>query len=106
MTGCRLPTLKPTAMPTFTASRLTQGNTVFPTTIELRNGFLYCRKLFIPGIDTLTIPYRNIASVRVVHGILFSDLIVETSGRQVYLFNGFTHHDAARMARLLKSRIP
>lgn len=100
------PASKRTAMPTFTASRLTQGNTVFPTTIELRNGFLYRRKLFIPGFDTLTIPYRNIASVNVRHGILFSDLIVETTGRQVYIFNGFTHHDATQMERLLKRRIP
>ena len=93
-------------MPTFTASRLTQGNTVFPITIEIRNGFLSCRKLFVPGLDTVTIPYRSIASVRVVHGILFSDLIVETTGRQVFRFNGFTHSDAAQMARLLKRRIP
>jgi hypothetical protein len=44
--------------------------------------------------------------VRVVHGILFSDLLVETTGRQVFRFNGFTHSDAAQMARLLKRRIP
>jgi|GEM_PF-6757183 len=43
-------------MPTFTASRLSPGNTVFPTTVEIRNGF--------------------------------------------------THQDAAKMARLLKGRVP
>lgn len=58
-------------MPTFTASRLSPGNTVFPTTVEIRNGFLFLRKLFVPGFDTVTIPFRSIASVRIIYNILF-----------------------------------
>ena len=93
------------AMPTFTASRLSPGNTVFPVTVEIRSGFLFLRKLFFPGFDTITVPFRNIASVRVIYNILFSDLIIETTGGQVFHLNGFTHQDAAKMARLLKGRV-
>lgn len=90
-------------MHTFTSSRLTTGNTVFPITIQIGNGYLYCRKGFIIGLDSGSIALRNIASVRIIRRIIFSDIVIETvGGRRLYL-NGFYPSDAANIARLLRT---
>lgn len=64
----------------FTASRWTAGNRVFPTQIAV-----YPTKVirYTPkwvGHEEQTISVEQIASVRVSAGLLFADVIIETTG--------------------------
>lgn len=104
-------------MPTFTASRLTPSNTVFPLTVTLENGHLRCRKYYLSRHyilkkDEYDIAYENIASVRVDEWCIplvvgfFANIEIETTGRRILLLNGFTRDDAREIARHLANRTP
>ena len=85
----------------FTSSRLTYGNTVFPITVEIDDHSLRCSKWFVIGRSRNDIPLSNIASVGLIDGIIFSDLVIETYGGGRLFLNGFTHADAQAIYRLL-----
>ena len=88
---------------TFTSSRLTSGNTVFPITVMIDDINLYYSKGFVIGKSSMAVPIGTIASVAIVKRIIFSDLVVETMGGGVLFLNGFTHSDARSIYQLLRN---
>ena len=86
---------------TFSTSRLSKGNTVFPITVVIDKDHLYYSKGFIIGQAKTAIPKTNIVSIGLVKGVLFSDLIIETKGGRVVCLNGFSHSDAKSIYNLL-----
>jgi hypothetical protein len=64
----------------FTASRFTSGNRIFPTQIAVypTKVIRYTPKWI--GHEEQTISIDQIASVRVSAGLLFADVIIETTG--------------------------
>ena len=67
-------------VPVFTASRWTSGNRIFPTQIAVKPTSVvrYTPKLF--GSLEQTIAIDQISSVKIVAGVMFSDVLIETTG--------------------------
>ncbi|MBO4723129.1 MAG: PH domain-containing protein [Muribaculaceae bacterium] len=85
----------------FTASRVTDGNALFPDKIIITDEFFIFRKARVIGYEEKKIRFSSIGSVSLNRHLLFSDIIVETNGGQVIVANGFSHSDAKRIAELL-----
>jgi hypothetical protein len=64
----------------YQSSRLTSGNLLFPATLSVQPDGLHYEKRGIFRSSEEVINFRQIASVRVSNGILFSTLRIETSG--------------------------
>ena len=86
---------------TFKASRITNGNTLFPTTIVIDNHHLYCYKGNLIGGTRIAIPKSDIASIRLDKGLIFTDLIVETRGGHLFFLKGVTHSDGKKIYSIL-----
>jgi len=88
----------------FKSSRITTGNAIFPITIVIDNDDFYCYKGHLLGSSTLAMSKKDIASVGLFNGIIFSDIIIETNGGGVYRLNGFSRSDAKKIYMLLHRR--
>ncbi|HEX4823007.1 MAG TPA: PH domain-containing protein [Candidatus Polarisedimenticolaceae bacterium] len=64
----------------FTASRLTGGNLIFPTRIEITPDRVARIKPHWIGRNEDSIPIAKIASVSIATGLIFSSIRVESSG--------------------------
>ena len=64
----------------YRSSRLTKGNLFFPDRLVVYDDGIEFRKRGIIGGDEERIPFRQIASVSVRKGMLFADLMFETTG--------------------------
>jgi hypothetical protein len=64
----------------FTASRLTSGNAIFPTRIEVSPDSVVRVKPKWIGSSEASIPVAKIASVSITTGLLFSSIRIESSG--------------------------
>ena len=64
----------------FTASRLTAGNLIFPTRIEITPERVVRVKPRLIGRSEDSIPIAKIASVSVSTGLIFSSIRIESSG--------------------------
>ena len=89
-------------MDTFTASRLSAGNKVFPSQIIIDNLSLTFK---IPGLfsgSEKTIPFSKIASVDIDCPMIgFSTIIVETTGEGNVRAHGFTKDEVKKMKELI-----
>lgn len=88
---------------TFSASRVTGGNAVFPDEIIIDDSaekVTFCKKKLI-GYDETTIRFSSIGSVSRSAGLIFCDITIETNGGVTILANGFTRSDANAIVRLL-----
>jgi hypothetical protein len=67
-------------VPVYSASRWTAGNRIFPTQIAVKPAAVvrYTPKLF--GSLEQTIAIDQISSVKIVSGVLFADVLIETTG--------------------------
>lgn len=86
--------------PVFRASRWTKGNRVWPTQVAvLPNRVVrYTPRLF--GHFDETIGIEQVASVSVDSGVLFGDVIIETTGgSQPIRCHGHRKHDAEEIRR-------
>jgi len=87
---------------TFKSSRISTGNAIFPITIVIDDNNFYCYKGQLLGSTRVAIARRDIASVGVRSGILFSDVVIETRGGSIYCLNGFSHSDARKIMSVLR----
>ena len=93
-------------MPTyvFTASRLTSGNHVFPTAIEVGDTFVVKRTRTLLSRNEVSIHLRRVASVRIETGVLWSDILIESSGgSDPIASHGHSKSDAQEIKRLIEA---
>ncbi|MFN8285024.1 MAG: PH domain-containing protein [Chitinophagales bacterium] len=90
----------------FSASRLTEGNKLFPATIILdNNGVTFKVPSFFSGQET-TIPYSRISSVNVNSPFVgYSDIIIETTGEGRIQVHGFTKDEVQEMKQIILQMI-
>jgi hypothetical protein len=65
---------------TFTASRWTQGNFLFPTKIVVSPQRVSRVKSRLFGSNEETIPMSKVASVHIKTGMIWSEIVIESSG--------------------------
>ncbi len=91
-------------MPTFVASRLSgSDNSVFPDRLEIdddSNDVTYFKGTII-GYRQTFIARNNIASVHIGSGLLFADVVIETTGGKEVRAHGFAKRDAREIMNLL-----
>ena len=93
-------------MPTesFKASRLTKGNFLFPTVIEVSDKAVQRRKRSWFSQEQMSISLANVASVRIHTGVIWSTILIESSGGSDPLeSHGHTKGDALRIKELIES---
>ena len=91
---------------TYTASRLTEGNKIFPSKIIFDdNGVTFRVPSFFSGKET-TIPYSRISSVNVDTPFIgFSTIIIETTGEGHISVHGFKKEEVIAMKELLLQKV-
>ena len=86
----------------FTASRLTSGNVIFPTRIEITSDRVARIKPRWIGRSEDSIPIAKIASVSISTGLIFSSIRVEsTGGATPIVSEGHTKGDALRIRDII-----
>src|SRR5436190_3575577 len=87
----------------FQASRWTQGNLLFPTIIEVNERAIIRRKRSWFSIDEISISIHKVASVHVKTGMIWSEILIESSGGSDPLTShGHTKGDARRIKELIE----
>ena len=90
-------------MEAFQASRWTKGNFLFPTVIEVSEKAVVRRKRSWFSRDEISISVQKIASVHVKTGLIWSDILIESSGGTDPLTsNGHRKADARRIKELIE----
>ncbi len=90
----------------YAASRLTEGNKLFPAKIILEdNGVTFKVPSFFSGEET-TIPYSRISSVNIDSPFVgYSDIIIETTGEGKIQVHGFTKNEVREMKQIILAKI-
>jgi hypothetical protein len=79
----------------YQSSRLTSGNLLFPDTISVHTDGVHYEKRGLFGSNEEVVNYRQIASVKVRNGIIWSTIQIETSGgSQPVVMKGLGKGDA------------
>jgi hypothetical protein len=87
----------------FQASRWTKGNFLFPTIIEVDERAVVRRKRHWFSVDEITINLSKVASVHIKTGLIWSDVLIESSGGTDPLAShGHTKGDARRIKDLIE----
>ncbi|HUA37071.1 MAG TPA: hypothetical protein VMA35_01575 [Candidatus Sulfopaludibacter sp.] len=88
----------------FQASRWTNGNHLFPTCIEVTDKSVIRHKRSWFSKDEMSISITKVASVHIKTGILWSDILIESSGGSDPLAShGHTRADAQRIRELVET---
>ncbi len=91
--------------PLFIASRWANSNLLFPTQVAVSEHEVIRYKKRWIGKDEETITIRQIASVRIATGILWSDVVIEsTGGAQPIVCYGHRNADARAIKALIEQR--
>jgi len=93
-------------MPTeiFKASRWTKGNFLFPTYIEVNEQAVTRRKRSWFSRDEISVSMSKVASVHIKTGMIWSDILIESSGGSDPLAShGHTKSDANRIKDLVET---
>ena len=93
------------AMPseTFQASRWTRGNLLFPVIIEVTDRAVIRHKRSWFSRDEISISITKVASVHIKTGIIWSDILIESSGGSDPLAShGHKKADARRIRELIE----
>jgi len=86
----------------FVASRLTAGNLIFPTAIVITAHAVLRRKRHWLQVTEESIHVRNVASVTIVTGLIWSDIRIESTGGSNSIdSHGHTKADAREIKRLI-----
>lgn len=89
-------------MPSFVASRLSgSDNSVFPDRIEIDDTNVTYYKGTVIGYRSYVLPRTHIASFRINSGLIFADVVIESSGGQGIVARGFYKSDARTIMALL-----
>jgi hypothetical protein len=87
----------------FRASRLSQGNRVFPTQVLITPTSVVHYTPQWVGKHEHSIHMAQVASVRIDTGLVFSDVLIETTGgASPIACNGHRKGDAVRMKQLIE----
>ena len=88
----------------FKSSRWTRGNHLFPTVIEVTDRAVIRHKRSWFSKDEISISISKVASVHIKTGIIWSDILVESSGGSDPLAShGHTKADARRIRELVET---
>jgi len=93
-------------MPTeiFKASRWTKGNFLFPTYIEVNEQAVTRHKRSWFSRDEISVSMSKVASVHIKTGVIWSDILIESSGGSDPLeSHGHTKSDAQRIKELVET---
>jgi len=91
-------------MDTFRASRWTKGNHLFVTVIEVTESAVVRRKRSWFTVNELSIHLSKVASVRIDTGLLWADILVEsTGGSDPLTSHGHRKADARRIKELIEA---
>ena len=92
------------ASETFKASRWTRGNLLFPTSIEVTERSVIRHKPSWFSSDEMSIGIDKVASVHIKTGLMWSDVLIEsTGGSDPVRSHGHTKVDARRIRELIES---
>jgi len=87
----------------FKASRWTRGNFLFPTIIEVNDKAVIRRKRSWFSKDEISMSIFKVASVHIKTGMMFSNILIESSGGTDPLTShGHTKGDAQRIKELIE----
>ena len=87
----------------FKASRWTKGNRLFRTVIEVTDQSVIRRKRSWFSVNEMSIHFSRVASVRIDTGLLFADLLIEsTGGSDPMASHGHIKSDAKRIKELIE----
>ena len=87
----------------FQASRWTRGNVIFPTVIEVSDKAVTRIKRTWLSRDEISISISKVASVRIKTGMIWSDILIESSGGSDPLeSHGHTKRHAERIKELVE----
>ena len=88
----------------YRASRLTSGNRLFPSSLEVEGHQITYRKRRWFGSTEETINCDHISSIRANHGLIFSSITIESSGgSQPIYINGLRKGDARKLEAAVKA---
>jgi len=88
----------------FKASRLTRGNHLFPTVIEINDRAIVRHKRSWFSKDEISISMSKVASVHVRTGFFWSDILIESSGgSDPFTSHGHSKADAQRIRELVEA---
>ena len=88
----------------FQASRWTRGNFLFPTKIEVTDTAIVRRKRSWFKLDEISISLPKVASVHIKTGLIWSDILIESSGGSDPLSShGHRKKDARRIRELVEA---
>jgi hypothetical protein len=88
----------------FQASRWTRGNFMFPTCIEVTDLAITRRKRSWFRKDEISISLSKVASVHIKTGLIWSDILIESSGGTDPLAShGHRKGDAVRIKELVEN---
>ena len=91
------------ASETFKASRWTRGNFLFPTVIEVTDKAVIRHKRTWFSRDEMSISITKVASVHIKTGIVWSDILIEsTGGTDPLASHGHRKADARRIRELIE----
>ena len=89
---------------TFVASRLTSGNFLFPTVIIVTEHAVMRRKRSWLRLSEESIALRNVASIEITTGLVWSDIRIESSGGTDPIeSHGHSKPDARRIKDLIEN---
>jgi hypothetical protein len=92
------------ASETFQASRCTHGNFLFPAVIEVTDKAIVRHKRSWFSRDEISISITKIASVHIKTGIIWADILIESSGGSDPLAShGHKKADARRIRELVEA---
>ena len=87
----------------FRASRLSRGNRVFPTQVAITPTSVVHYRPELFGRQEKSIHMAHVSSVKIDTNLLFSDVLIETSGgSQPIVCHGHRKRDAVRMKALIE----
>jgi hypothetical protein len=87
----------------FCASRWTRGNRLFPTRIEVSDKSVTRRKRSWFSQDEISISISKVASVHIKTGLLWSSILIESSGgTDPMTSHGHRKSDALRIKELIE----
>jgi hypothetical protein len=88
----------------FQASRWTKGNLFFPTCIEVSDKAVTRRKRSLFRMDEMSMSITKIASVHITTGMVWSEILIESSGgTDPIRSHGHKKDDARRIKELIEN---
>jgi hypothetical protein len=104
MTTAPLDSMDSSPAETFSASRWTQGNFLFPTKLVVSPQRVIRTKSRLFGSNEESIPISKVASVHISTGVFWSEIVIEsTGGTDPITSHGHRKRDAQRIRDLIET---